>query len=57
VFIYGFAKSERDNIDPDKLLALREIAGKWLAADTKLIVQALKEGVLQEVTYDEKEKD
>jgi len=57
VFLYGFAKSERDNIDPDELVTLQEIAEKWLAADTKRIVQALNEGVLQEVTYDEKEED
>ena len=57
VFLYGFAKSERNNIDPAELVTLREIAGKWLAADTKRIVQALNEGVLQEVTYDEKEED
>jgi hypothetical protein len=57
VFLYGFAKNERDNIHPDELLTLREIAGKWLAADTKRIVQALNEDVLQEVTYDEKKQD
>jgi hypothetical protein len=28
----------------------------WLTADTKRIVQALNEGGLQEVTYDEKKK-
>jgi hypothetical protein len=56
-FLYGFAKRERDNIDPDELVTLREIAGKWLAADTKRIVQALNEGVLQEVTYDEKKEN
>ncbi len=57
VFLYGFAKRERDNINPDELVTLREIAGKWLAADTKHIVQALNEGVLQEVTYDEKNEN
>jgi hypothetical protein len=57
VFLYGFAKRERDNIDPDELVTLKEIAGKWLAADTKHIVRALNEGVLQEVTYDEKKEN
>jgi hypothetical protein len=57
VFLYGFAKSERENIDPDELVTLKEIAGTWLAADTKRIVQALNEGVLQELTYDEKKED
>jgi hypothetical protein len=25
VFVYGFAKNERDNIDPDELLTLQEV--------------------------------
>lgn len=37
VFLYGFAKRERENID----------------ADTGRLVRALKEGALQEVTDDE----
>ena len=33
VFLYAFAKNERDNIDPDELLTLREIgAGGGCAA-------------------------
>ena len=56
VFLYGFAKRARENIDPDELVTLREIAAKWLAADAKHIAQALNEGVLQEVTYDEKKE-
>jgi hypothetical protein len=56
VFLYGFAKHERDNIAPDELATLRDIAAKWLAADTKRIAQALIEGVLQEVTYGKKKE-
>jgi len=56
VFLYGFAKRERENIEPDELVTLREIAAKWLAADAKHIAQALNEGVLQEVPYDEKKE-
>jgi hypothetical protein len=33
VFIYGFAKSERDNIEDDELTTLQEIAAGWLATD------------------------
>lgn len=33
VFLYGFAKSERENIGPDELATLREIGAAWLAAD------------------------
>jgi hypothetical protein len=52
-FLYGFAKNERDNIDPDQLLSLREIAAVWLAADAAKLKRALDEGVLQEVQHDE----
>jgi len=37
-------------------VTLREIAAQWLAADAKHIAQALNEGVLQEVPYDEKKE-
>jgi hypothetical protein len=50
VFLYAFAKNERENIDPDELLTLREIGATWLAADTKQIDSALDQGLLQEVT-------
>jgi hypothetical protein len=56
VFLYGFAKRERENIDPGELVTLREIAAKWLAADARHIAQALNEGVLQELTYDEEKE-
>ncbi len=52
VFLYAFAKSERDNIDADELLTLREIGAAWLTADSERITQALTEGALQEVTDD-----
>ena len=56
VFLYGFAKNERDNIGADELLTAREIASSWLAADAKRIARALAEDELQEVPNDE-EKD
>ncbi len=56
VFLYGFSKRERDNINSKEVLSLREIAAVWLAADAKRIAHALNEGVLQEVVYDEEEK-
>jgi hypothetical protein len=52
VFLYGFAKKERDNIDPEQLTSLREIAAAWLAADAAKIQQALDDGALQEVQHD-----
>lgn len=52
VFLYGFAKNERDNIDPDELLTLRDIAEGWLAADAKGIREALAREALREVEHD-----
>lgn len=49
VFLYGFAKSEQDNIGADELLTLREIADGWFRADAAAVARALAEGVLQEV--------
>lgn len=49
IFLFGFAKNERQNIDDDQLKDLREIAASWFAADEKTIAQALKDGSLLEV--------
>jgi hypothetical protein len=56
VFLYGFAKRERKNIEPDELATLREFAAAWLAANPKQIAEALSEGALKEVAYDEKKE-
>jgi hypothetical protein len=52
VFLYGFAKSERDNIEDDELTTLQEIAASWLAADAKQIESAIANKILQEVHYE-----
>lgn len=59
VFLYGFAKHERENIADDELTTLREIAAAWMAADQKKIERALKEGELHDVSPKERkdEKD
>ncbi len=53
VFLYAFAKNERDNIGPDDLLTWREIGMAWLGADAGRLAQALEDGRLQEVTHGE----
>ena len=53
VFLYAFAKNERQNIDADELATFREIGAAWLGADTRLLAQALEDGRLQEVRNDE----
>lgn len=30
IFLYGFAKNERDNIDNNELISLKEIASAWI---------------------------
>jgi hypothetical protein len=56
VFLFGFAKSERDNVDDDELLTLRDIAKGWFAADARALAKAMAEGLIQEVTYDQEKK-
>ena len=48
-FVYGFAKSERANITPDELAALRELASQMLAYDEAQIAKAIASGPLIEV--------
>ena len=52
VFLFGFAKSERENIDDDELATLRDIAKGWLEANAG----ALADGLIQEVEHDEEEE-
>ena len=56
VFLYGFAKSERDNIQTDELETLKEIGAAWLEAKKERLEYAIKEGILREVSYEGKNK-
>lgn len=49
VFLYGFAKNERENVTPNELEDLRELGRNWLRASQEAITRALDEGMLQEV--------
>ena len=49
VFLYGFAKSERDNLGGNELDSLRQLGANWLNADAATITQALGEGALTEI--------
>jgi hypothetical protein len=51
VFLYGFAKNERENIADDELQTLREIGAAWLATDAQQIARAITENALQEALY------
>jgi hypothetical protein len=52
VFLFGFAKSERQNIEIDELEDLRTVAGQWLHDPNKLKRDAAA-GTLIEVRYAE----
>ena len=49
VFFYGFAKSDRENIEPDELLTMREIAAELLAGDADQIAEAIRNNKIEEV--------
>jgi hypothetical protein len=57
IFLFSFAKNERDNIDDKQLTTLREIVAFWFAADDRKIAQALEDGLLIEVKHDKEVKD
>ena len=49
VYLFGFAKNERENIEHAELLTLREIAGRFLNASKDQIANELTNGNLIEV--------
>jgi hypothetical protein len=56
VFLYGFAKSDRDNVDDDELKTARDIASGWLAATAAQLDRAVTDGLIQEVDCEDDEK-
>ena len=56
VFLYGFAKSERNNVDDDELATLRDVAKGWFQADASTLARAIADGLIQEVMNDDQEK-
>lgn len=48
-FVYGFAKSDRDNIRRDELKAFRKLAGEMLTLDDKALAAAMKNGTIMEI--------
>jgi hypothetical protein len=55
VFLFGFAKNERANVDDDELATLRDIAKAWFAADDKALQRAVVDGSIRELAYDKTE--
>jgi hypothetical protein len=57
VFLYAFAKNERENISNGELLTLREISATFLGASKEGIAKALADGTLIEVQNDNENKE
>ena len=55
VFVYGFAKSERENIDADEEKQFKEAARHVLRLTEKQIAELIKEGDFVEVNGHEQE--
>ena len=53
VFLFGFAKNERSNIDGEELQEFRRLADVFLELDTKQITALIEDGELMEVSYGE----
>jgi hypothetical protein len=51
VFVFDFAKSGLENIGPESLETLQEIAAIWLPADERKIALGVQDGELEEVLY------
>ena len=52
VFLFGFAKSDRDNITAEELAVLKTTAGQWLQDAARLEKDAAA-GIIIEVKHDE----
>lgn len=52
VFLYGFAKSDRDNIADDELEALREIGAGLLKAGPDILEDMIADNRLREINCD-----
>jgi hypothetical protein len=48
-FVYGFAKSGRDNIRRDELKAFRKLADEMLSYDDKALAAAMKNETIMEI--------
>jgi hypothetical protein len=54
IFVHGFAKNEKDNIEKDELVGLKKLAAELLAYDDKTLARVVALGMLLEVKCDEK---
>jgi hypothetical protein len=55
LFVYGFPKNERSNIDKDEAEALKKLAAHLLSLTAQAVTEAVQAGELIEVDCDEKD--
>ncbi len=55
VFVYGFSKDERSNIDKDETEALKKLAAYLLSLTAQAVTKAKQAGELMEVDCDAKD--
>ena len=55
MFLFGFAKSERDNVNDEQLADLKNAAGDILRRSDDKIAEDIAAGRLQEVDYDDQD--
>ena len=51
VFMFGFAKNERDNIDDDELRLMKRLASAFLEMDDRMVKEALTSGEIVEIHH------
>ncbi len=55
IFVFGFAKSDRDNIDDNEKEAFKKLAKEMLAFDDEALEKVVDSGVLIEVKEEDEE--
>ena len=53
--MFGFAKSERDNIDDEEVKLMKDLAAVFLAMDEQLVKWAIAAGALVEIQHGKQE--
>ena len=48
-FVHGFAKNEKDNIEPEDLIAFRKLEARMLTCNDVELTQAINKNILTEV--------
>lgn len=51
VFVFAFAKNERENIGADQLQTIKQLASEALRFDERGLAEALRDGRLEEINY------